>query len=56
MANLDISKVDTADTDGLSEVHAKGELLSLKERLADLQERPGLRRGSSHLSWARVLR
>jgi len=39
MAKLDISKVDTADTGGLSEVHAQGELLALKERLADLQER-----------------
>ena len=39
MPKLDLSKVDTSDTGGLSEEHANGELLALKERLADLQER-----------------
>jgi len=39
MPKLDLSKIDTADTGGLEEVHANGELDALKDRLADLQDR-----------------
>src|SRR4051794_33737359 len=39
MPRIDLSALDTADTGGLSEDHANGELAALRERLADLQER-----------------
>ncbi len=39
MARIDLSSIDTADTGGLSEDHAKGELTAQRERLADLQDR-----------------
>jgi PPK2 family polyphosphate:nucleotide phosphotransferase len=39
MARIDLSSIDTADTGGLSEDHAKGELAAQRERLADLQDR-----------------
>jgi PPK2 family polyphosphate:nucleotide phosphotransferase len=39
MSRIDLSTIDNADTGGLAEEHANGELASLRERLADLQDR-----------------
>src|SRR3712207_9136942 len=36
---IDLSAIDTASTDGLTEDRAREELDALKERLADLQDR-----------------
>ena len=39
MPRIDLSAIDTDDTDGLTEERAQEELASLRERLADLQDR-----------------
>lgn len=39
MPAIDLAAIDTAQTDGLQQEHARGELEALRERLADLQDR-----------------
>jgi PPK2 family polyphosphate:nucleotide phosphotransferase len=39
MPRIDLPSIDTADTGGLSEEHAAGELAALRDKLADLQDR-----------------